>query len=163
MKCSDLREQILTDYLDGRMEGAAREALEAHLAACDECRAYSAMARKAVIEPFRRAERAAPPESLWQQISARIEAEQGSSVTPEPGFMAKLKSMFTLPKPAFAAAAVVALLVVAVVTTRLPRVQEETVTTTMTEEIDYMSDLLEGSNHLVNLEGYGTVIEDYFL
>ncbi len=163
MKCSDLREQILTDYLDGRMESGARELLEAHLNICDECRAFAAMAKKAVIEPFHRTERAAPPESLWQQISARIEAEKDSSVTPDAGFMEKLKSMFMGRRPAFAAAAVVALLVVAVVTTRLPRVQEERMATAMTEEIDYITDLLEGPNQLATVDGYGTVIEEYFL
>lgn len=163
MKCRDLREQILTDYFDGRMEGATKEALEAHLAVCEACRAYAATARKAVIEPFSRAERVTPPESLWQQLSARIEAEQGSPVTPEPGFTEKLKSLFRWPKPAFAAAAVVALLVVAVVTMRLPRIQEETVTTAMSEEIEYITDLLEGPNQVATLDGYGTLIEEYFL
>jgi anti-sigma factor RsiW len=45
MTCRNLV-AVLDDYLDGRLPAAALTALERHLAACAECRAYLATYRK---------------------------------------------------------------------------------------------------------------------
>jgi anti-sigma factor RsiW len=39
LTCQEMVE-LVTDYLDGRLDGAARERFEAHVAACDACELY---------------------------------------------------------------------------------------------------------------------------
>jgi anti-sigma factor RsiW len=44
MSCSEFVE-LVTDYLEGRLEAAEAERFEAHLALCDGCQAYVAQMR----------------------------------------------------------------------------------------------------------------------
>jgi hypothetical protein len=71
MNCLD--DIQLGDYVDGTLD-VARESVEAHLAACDRCRAlvadfqtirFAALA----MEP------AVPPPAVWPKLAARVEAE----------------------------------------------------------------------------------------
>ncbi len=59
MNCSDVR---LEEYLDGELEDAAREAVEAHLNSCGTCRQEMAALRR-LEEVLRAAPAGAPPEA----------------------------------------------------------------------------------------------------
>lgn len=72
MDCAGV-ETALTDYLDGALEPARREALERHLAGCDACASLEADLRQltrdaAALPPLE------PARDLWPAIAARIEA-----------------------------------------------------------------------------------------
>lgn len=73
MNCLEYEDQ-LGDYVDGTLEGAARESFEAHLSTCERCRAlvsdFQTIRFAALtMEP------AVPPASAWSKIAARIEEE----------------------------------------------------------------------------------------
>lgn len=74
----------LSELVDGTLDVAMRARVEAHVEACDDCRALVAELR-AIKEQARAAERLAPPESLWPRIAARLRdqgvAPAGSSRT----------------------------------------------------------------------------------
>lgn len=102
----------LSAYMDGELDDAERQRLEAHLAGCDECRATAAdlreiVARAAAVEPV------PPARDLWTGIRDRIGgdvrvlpiASAGTAQTQNP----KRRLAFSLPQLA-AAAAVIAFL-----------------------------------------------------
>ena len=60
MDCKKTEEIILTDYVDGRLEGRSLEDLEAHLASCNNCRAFASEAGGLSAE-FRKAGHMTPP------------------------------------------------------------------------------------------------------
>ncbi|HEX5386394.1 MAG TPA: anti-sigma factor [Gemmatimonadales bacterium] len=63
----------LSEYLDGELSGAERQALERHLAACPTCTAVLAELRQVVARARALPDR--PPErELWRGIAARIRA-----------------------------------------------------------------------------------------
>jgi anti-sigma factor RsiW len=67
--------EMLSEYVDSGLEPASRQALEAHLAACDDCRATVAdlqhVVRHAAALPERQ-----PPRDLWAGIAERIAADR---------------------------------------------------------------------------------------
>ena len=65
----------ISELADGTLDLATRARVEAHVEACDDCRALLADLR-AIKARARDAERLAPPESLWPRIAARLR-EQG--------------------------------------------------------------------------------------
>ena len=95
----------LSAYLDGELDAASRTAVEAHLAACAECRAdldgLRGLVRRAQALDDR------PPErDLWAGIAARLEAAGGAAVVPlEPR---RRRFVFTMPQLAAAAVALMA-------------------------------------------------------
>ncbi len=171
MKCSDVREYILTDYLDERMSADAQASLERHLAECVGCREFEAQARRIMTAPFRQAERLSPPEGLWEKIHARIVAEQGARRgSPAAAFWAGLKERWALPKPAFAAAALVGVVAIALTFTVLRQSTQgpERTRLDLEAEAAYVAVLLESTGGVSVGEngengGFGTAIEEYFL
>jgi anti-sigma factor RsiW len=84
MKCKEIRESIISDYLDGELRPPTKEMIEAHLAQCKECREFAQVA-KATETAFREAEPAAlDEERIWRQISERIGEQKQTSMIYEP-------------------------------------------------------------------------------
>lgn len=71
---SDRWTDRLSEYLDGELPAAEREALERHLEACAACRGILADLRE-VVARARELDEEAPPRDLWPEIAGRI-AEQ---------------------------------------------------------------------------------------
>jgi hypothetical protein len=70
-----LAEALLHGYAEGALDADARREVEAHLAACADCRA-DAEALRALLARVRELPRAVEPErDLWQGIEARIRAQ----------------------------------------------------------------------------------------
>lgn len=165
MTCNEIQELILTDYLDGQMNSEEQMELEAHLTDCGDCRKFEAMARKRVIEPFRSAKMATPPEALWHQIKERIEQDREDITSVPAGLIDRIRSTFSFPKPAFVAASTIAVLLVAVVFTKLPPGHNGGGSLNVEEPIEYVAYLMEGAgpSSIDETEGFGTLLEEYFL
>jgi anti-sigma factor RsiW len=165
MKCSQIQDLILTDYLDGRLEGAPKDRLEAHLSTCTGCREFEETARKTVFEPFSMAEKPAPAETVWHRIKKEIEAEQPAVSRPLTGLARTIRSFFSARKPALALATAMTVLLVSVMILRTPPEKPERAGINIEEEISYVGYLLEGSNQFSanGNGGLGTSIEEYFL
>ena len=70
----DLWQDRLSEYIDGELSAQESAALEAHVAACDDCAATLAGLRAVKEEARLLRDRAAPPE-LWDAIATAIAAE----------------------------------------------------------------------------------------
>lgn len=165
MKCKEIQELILTDYLDNEVTPLLKVEIEQHLVGCTACREFESAAKKAVIEPFRNPARPNPTDSVWQNIRERIETGENQTVNPSADIMGRIKSFLFAPKPALVTATVMALLLLAVIWIKPPSENKDIINPNIEEQIDYMAYLVEGSNQLSmdQGEGYGTSIEEFFL
>lgn len=73
MTCETYR-QSLEALLDGDLDPARREALEAHLATCEACRALTADLQQ-IRQVAGTLERHAPPRDAWKRLSAELAKE----------------------------------------------------------------------------------------
>ncbi len=71
MKCPEIKE-LLSEYLDGALEGEKKKLVEEHLAACPACSAELS-ARKAYREEMRSLEEIKPPPDFLEKIHDRLE------------------------------------------------------------------------------------------
>lgn len=115
MKCAELRELFITDYLDGELEKDVQGEVARHLETCAGCRRFEEIVRHAAVEPFRGAPRETAPASLWPRVRQAIEDRQ------ERGARAVLACTWrSLRVPALATASAVAVALVALVLVRAP-------------------------------------------
>lgn len=95
----------LSEYLDGELDAVETARLEAHLAACDECRTTLTELRRVVNEAARLED--VPPENdLWPAILERIRAGD-AEMLPFPAAPAPPRRGFHFSVPQLAAAATV--------------------------------------------------------
>ncbi|HPB67538.1 MAG TPA: zf-HC2 domain-containing protein [Candidatus Omnitrophota bacterium] len=72
MNCNQVRDFILTDYMDDRLSGTVLNAVKAHLSKCPDCREFERVARQAAVEPFRGLSMAHAPDEVWQNVRERV-------------------------------------------------------------------------------------------
>lgn len=115
MKCAEIRELLVSDYLDGELDEAARGEVAGHLEACAGCRQFGEDVRRAAVEPFRDAPRDTAPASLWPRVRQAIEREEGRGA-----IAALARAWRSLRIPAYAAASAAAAAIIAVFLVRAP-------------------------------------------
>ena len=95
----------LSDYLDGELGIAEREALEAHLLECAEC-GHTLQQLRAVVARAGQVIDRDPPADLWPAIAARLTAPQLELVTEEQtAARGKRRLSFSVPQLAAASIA----------------------------------------------------------
>jgi anti-sigma factor RsiW len=165
MKCSKIRELILTDYADDRLDGERKADTERHFAGCRDCKELFAAVEKTVIEPFMETARIKPPESIWLRTRAAIIEEQNKPVFGA-GLLSRVKQALYIPRPVMAAISAMVLIIAVVTMAQLKIVgKEKIVKTDVQEQTEYYSYFTESPvSTAVNDEtGLGTAIEKYFL
>ena len=107
MNCEKVKDIILTDYLNREIKEVIRKDVDRHLAECKECSEYLQRVKEDAVDPLESAERVEVPESLWNNIHALIESQNGQSITSRFDiFLLKFRAI-KLPKPALAFCSVV--------------------------------------------------------
>ena len=161
MQCDQVRELLLTDYLDGEMEGANKEALQGHLSQCPHCREEGRIIQKLAMEPFRNLERKTPSDEVWERIQRQIEKEREAAISTAADPGGRWKTFFSGGRGfAAATAAVFVILLVVTLLFKGPEKNEQATT----PGIDYATTLFETvGTATLEEEGFGTVIEDVFL
>ena len=166
MTCKHVKELILTDYLDGELDGQRMVQIGQHLASCAVCRKFLTETQKIAVEPFLNAKTGFPSqEKVWQNIRERVEQKQSRS-NPFVDFVTNLKQTFTLPKPAFfLLSSIIVILVVSIYLRPLNHtdvIQSISFVQNHDTDLSYaVSDFLDEENN-DNMD-YGTTIEKYFL
>ena len=77
MSCAHYR-QAMQELADGTLDEAGRLRLDAHLAACADCRTLAADLG-CIRRSARRLEPLAPPDRVWRRLAERLRAEHASS------------------------------------------------------------------------------------
>ena len=73
MKCSKIRDIIITDYADNELDEKTRREIEQHLNNCAACRAFEQALLSTVVGPLKNAEVVNPPDVLWSRIKNNLE------------------------------------------------------------------------------------------
>ncbi len=167
MKCENVKELILTDYLDGQLGKEMKAQIEKHLTICKGCKEYELLTRAAVVEPFDNLEKYSPPEETWNKIREQIEEElplhePTSSIA---DFINRVKTFLYIPKPAFVVTSILVLLLVGITVIKLQPDDQKTVQVdpeSQIECINYLMTVFDQETVNGN-DDFGTSIEDYFL
>lgn len=70
MRCEEIQELIMTDYIDGELDPSKESEIARHIGSCVACRALEADLRR-VAEPLKTGYEM-PPERVWKSIERRI-------------------------------------------------------------------------------------------
>ncbi|MCX6356884.1 MAG: anti-sigma factor [Candidatus Aureabacteria bacterium] len=117
MKCTEARELLASDFLDGELDKDARGEVVKHLDACDGCRRFEEAVRRAAVDPLRNAPRETAPPSLWLKVRLGIEHEQERGVR---AALYRVWRSFHVPWTAYAAASATAAVIIAIAVLREP-------------------------------------------
>ncbi|MDP8264067.1 MAG: zf-HC2 domain-containing protein [Candidatus Aceula lacicola] len=160
MNCKDIRELLLTDYVDGEINESARKAIDDHLVSCQSCKEFALAAKQAAFDPFSDAERFSPPESVWHSIKERIvEVSKEDSISENILSLEKIKKVFVLPRPAIA---LVSILIVVLSVTSFVRTSSQKIALENEEQAIVYLAMLDEEDDSEPGE-FGTSIEEYFL
>ena len=156
MNCKKVQKLILTDYLDEELNSEQKSEIEAHIAGCQQCHQLEITAKKALVEPYIRLERALPQEKVWHKIKMEIQAEEKQK-----------KSAFLFPKNVFAMITVfIAIVSITVMFVTFQKNNQEGLTVNTERQAENLAFLDDGINYYssdVENISYGTEIEEYFL
>ena len=83
MRCKQVREMIMTDYVDGDSPEGDIAAVDAHLAACASCRAALHHLRHTLRPLLKEASRVTPPGSVWNSILTGMPAQPEAGTSSE--------------------------------------------------------------------------------
>lgn len=167
MKCENVKELILTDYLDGQLEKEQKAQIEKHLSICKGCKEYELLTRTAVVEPFNNLERHNPPEATWNKIREQIEEEQPpqESTNSFADLIRRIKTFLYIPKPAFVVTSMVVLLLVVITVIKLPTEDRNIVKVNPESQIECINYLMSvfDQETMNGNDDFGTSIEELFL
>ena len=168
MKCEDIRESLLTDYPDGQLNTERVGEIEQHLSSCIQCRKFSDVVCRSLVEPFTGAKKISlPQEKVWHNITQRIKEEQAPAHLSNPfvEMIHRVRQSVTITRPAFALLTITltALIVMVYFNTMKPGDTDLSQSSESgTKYISYVADEL--SDHQSDdYVDYGTDIERYFL
>lgn len=77
VNCENIKEILITDYVDGELSREQMKAIDEHLSACPNCRQFKEELIQNIVNPFKAIDNATPPEYVWQNIRTAI-AENSS-------------------------------------------------------------------------------------
>jgi len=161
MECKNVRERLLTDYLDQELDATERGRIDGHLGTCAHCREFLEAVRKTAVAPFQDAGEMTPSCEVWNRIESHIAAERVQS---SGGFwkaldrlLARLPVPVSVTRVAFAAA----LILLVVVLVKWPSSYADPVYNYMSEQMTFMGEHGAGNTDLLNgeLKSYEAVLE----
>ena len=162
MNCKQIRELLLTDYLDKQAGLKLRTEVEEHQKICPECRRLEEEIRRAIVLPFKDAKGPQVPHYLWLNIKERIAQRQNSKISLLDRLREKLQ-VFSLPAPAltFASTMVIKLAVFGIITKH--NIDKNQISDYFSQQMSFYGMLNNGSENGSNQEStdLGTTVEKY--
>ena len=158
MNCEKIRELILTDFTDGRLNEDMQKQASSHLSSCANCQEFAKTVSKIAIEPFKNAQKINPPDYLWYRFKDSIASQK-----PRPAFSGLFENLqvFFHPRPALALATIAVVVIIASLFIKPYLVGKET-NLYLNDQMDFVSHLGQNGNggSEINL---GTSIEEFLL
>lgn len=79
--CDHIKELLLTDYTDGRLDKAAFMQVEAHLEECSSCRQMAQEIKEQLRYPLQQAVHHEPSQDVWLSIREKIAAKTDAEIS----------------------------------------------------------------------------------
>jgi len=162
MNCKRTRELLLTDYLDQQTELKLRTEVEGHLKICPECRHLEEEIRRAIVLPFKDAERPQVPQSVWLNIRERIAQRESNKGSLWDWLREKLQ-VFSLPAPALTFASTTVILLAVFGLLAKQNMDKNQINDYFSQQISFYSVLNNGLENGDNKESadLGSTVEKY--
>lgn len=158
--CKNIKDLILTDYLDGQASPAIRQGIDAHLLNCVECREFNKEVQERLSVPFEAQVKEEVPAELWSKIKDRIEAQPSPQFTLQ-GILNQLTEFLSPHKlvPAIVSLSVIFLVFTLVIQRQHNQLVREK------EQGEYLFSLVKASDLIQDAENNApeTSLEEYFL
>ena len=110
MKCSRIKDLILSNYSDGELKEEQNVQIREHLAECSNCRDYESILRSRIIEPMENSQQLEPSEAVWMGVEEAIRREKEAWFSSRAAYF--LKRFFAVPKPVLAGVVAAVLIIV---------------------------------------------------
>ena len=169
MNCEEIKDIIVTDYLDREVNEEMSRCIESHISKCSNCYQFENMLKLKVVDPFKSMKVSAPPDSVWINIKDNI--KHGQRVNDESGILDvllhKARILFSIKRPVFA---VLMLMVVITVGTLFIKTKLNNDTESdsfireyLNEHVEFLTELdLYGDDYMeMNNFYFHTSIENY--
>ena len=157
--CKQIKDWILTDYVDGQLDAVQKAQVDEHLGHCLSCQELAKEVKLNLVTPLEQSSRMQVPEDVWHQISRKIQApkEVKESVADR---IARWLSDIPLPRliPALGSFVVIVFLATSVLLDQVSKQQTQEKSATEVAEVLMLTSV---STQMDSLSG--TPIERYFL
>jgi anti-sigma factor RsiW len=159
-RCEQIKDLIVTDYIDGELDKNLAGSVENHLLDCGACRAFFKEVKNSATLPFQQALPQPVPAALWEAVKQGIE-DENQVRSPSEDFIQKLKGLFVFPKMVPVFASLMLMLLAGSVTLNTIQVQQAQAK----DQGEYLFSLLSpaGASGSSDNNDSGTPIEHYFL
>lgn len=159
MKCDQIQELLLTDYLDDCLEKDLRAKIDEHVDGCPECKHFKQTVIQTTVDVFKGMERGEVPADLWSKIETSIENESQPCLGTS-SWWESLRSLFANPAPVLTIAVLVIFL-------GLGRVNQWNVHQAQLNQQsqEFLASVMNSSSTILinDDEGFGTNVEQMFL
>ena len=158
-----IKELLLTDYLDDQLDSSTRKYIDDRLAKDPELRSFLEAAQKTASAPFLNSSIIEPPEHVWQNIKEEIGFSQQREVEPLGAkVLSWVRGLSLLPQRSFAFGGLLTICLIVFVWVGTNRFFVTPVQYSSEQQVEYLMFLAEGPT-LGEEEGFETNIENYFL
>ena len=106
-----IKQIILTDYLDNRLDDAQKKEIEAYIDQNEELKAFFDQALDNTIKPFSESQKIQAPPHIWEAIEDKLDRKQKTILT-WPNVIDKLWKTWTPPQMAWLALSIIFVLFV---------------------------------------------------
>ena len=164
-KCKEIKELIITDYLDNEISPKDRARLNIHFSRCKGCKEFYEQVKSKLIQPFAAVGKQDAPESIWQNVKQAIIAEQQEKPSVVGSLLSKLRSLIFVRRPAFAISTVMALVLIVGVVIKVRLNSADGLSGSTQTQMENLAYSMEMPFAALLNDGYslGTPMEEYFL
>jgi len=142
MRCDKVKELLMTDYIDGELDGATEKLVRQHLESCVECRAFEAAVQKSAVKPLKAATQKRPPAYVWERIRREVYEEKSSIAFGS--LKERLGELFAVPRLRLVAVTVAMVLIVSAFVGYQRYADQRALDTYIDEQVSFLSDLSNG-------------------
>ena len=159
-KCEEFKDLILTDYIDGELDGALTRKMEDHLLECSDCRAFLKEVKSLTATPLHQAPLQTVPGAVWDSIKEEIQRED-QKVSPFEELIERIRGWIVYPKLVPVFASLVLMFLVGSVSLNTMHVRQARAQ----DQGEYLISLLEPTDVTTTADNNdgSTLIEHYFL
>lgn len=159
MGCDQIKELLLTDYIDGCLSPEIKRTVDEHLNNCPSCAEFKQTVIQTSVVPFNEVDRKDVPADVWSKIESSLEHKQET----EPKTISWWESLQSLVfKPAPVGAFIVIFFLIASVTLNQRNLRQAKLNS---QSKEFLVSVMNASSSVLisDDDGYGTSLEQVFL
>ncbi len=166
MNCEEIKDIIVTDYMDKEVNEEIARSIESHISYCSGCHQFANTLKLKAIDPFKGLKVSIPADSVWINIRNNIKQEQKFQ---DEGlftvFMHKVGTIFNVKRPVFAVLMFMVVFAIGTlfIRTKLNNENDSDIREYLNEHVEFLTelDLYRDDSMEMNNFYFHTSIENY--